>query len=559
MQQLSAPVLSHEARTSSGTPNAEIAGLRTELSTWLGAEFAIWKRDPWEPLPFDDRPAWANSLLGQLIPRRALDTVAPQILTEHDFFSLLTVPYTDSERQHYVAAAPVVTRHPSYADDVSEDAAWLGWDESITRHWLLGHAVIPRDVLPRLTAAVWGRMNAERQSQRLEREVVTLSHNLSSTYEEISLLYGLTHNLRISNSDEEFAETALSWLTECVSAESLSLYLAPVAKAEEVTYRARTESVVMSRGRQVLDAAQMQKLADTLELGPTSKPLVANRNVTSSRDWPFPAIRELIVTPLAEGDHLFGWLAAFNHREGKEFGTIEASLLSSVSAILGIHGGNRELYRQQNELLASVVRALTSAIDAKDPYTCGHSDRVARVAVRIAQELGCCTKTVQTIYMAGLVHDIGKIGISDAVLRKPGSLTPEEFEHIKLHPELGYKILCDIKQLSDVLPVVLHHHEQWNGRGYPHGLAGEAIPYLARICAVADAYDAMSSDRPYRKGMPEARVVQIFQEGAGVQWDRNVVAAFIAALDDIRRIGQHERAGLSLDVQRWAEAQASHA
>src|SRR5690606_30107970 len=109
--------------------------------------------------------------------------------------------------------------------------------------------------------------------------------------------------------------------------------------------------------------------------------------------------------PLSEGDRLFGWLAAFNHREEKEFGTIEASLLNSVSAILGVHGCNIDLYRQQNELLASVVRALTSAIDAKDPYTCGHSDRVARISVRLAQELGCSAETVHTLYMAGLVHD----------------------------------------------------------------------------------------------------------------------------------------------------------
>jgi HD-GYP domain-containing protein (c-di-GMP phosphodiesterase class II) len=157
------------------------------------------------------------------------------------------------------------------------------------------------------------------------------------------------------------------------------------------------------------------------------------------------------------------------------------------------------------------------------------------------------------MYMAGLVHDIGKIGIADSVLRKPGRLTEAEFEHIKLHPELGYKILKDIKQLSDVLPVVLHHHEQWDGRGYPHGLAGEQIPFLARICAVADAYDAMSSDRPYRKGMPEEKVVRIFKEGAGSQWDADVVNAFFRALDDIRLASQRERAGLSLDVQQWAK------
>ena len=167
-----------------------------------------------------------------------------------------------------------------------------------------------------------------------------------------------------------------------------------------------------------------------------------------------------------------------NHVEGDEFGTVEASLLNSVAAILGIHSGNIELYRQQSELLAGVVRALTSAIDAKDPYTCGHSDRVARVAVRLAQELGCDASTLNTIYLSGLLHDIGKIGIDDSVLRKPGKLTDAEYEHIKRHVEIGHQILRDLKKLDDVLPVVLHHHESWDGAGYPEQACRRAHPAL---------------------------------------------------------------------------------
>ena len=219
--------------------------------------------------------------------------------------------------------------------------------------------------------------------------------------------------------------------------------------------------------------------------------------------------------------------------------------------MVGIHAGNRDLYREQNEFLASVVRALTSAIDAKDPYTCGHSDRVARVAVRLAKELGHDPATLHTLYMAGLLHDIGKIGIDDAVLRKPGKLTNEEFEQIKQHPELGYRILADIRQFASVLPAVLHHHEQWDGRGYPFKLAGDQTPKLARIVAVADAFDAMSSDRPYRKGMEAAKVDEILKAGAGKQWDPEVVAAFFAARADITAMSAEERANLTLDVQQW--------
>jgi HD-GYP domain-containing protein (c-di-GMP phosphodiesterase class II) len=158
---------------------------------------------------------------------------------------------------------------------------------------------------------------------------------------------------------------------------------------------------------------------------------------------------------------------------------------------------------------------------------------------------------LHTIYMAGLLHDIGKIGIDDAVLRKPGKLTEAEFDHIKQHPELGYRILADMHELADVLPAVLHHHEQWDGKGYPFKLAGEQIPLIARILAVADAYDAMSSDRPYRRGMPLERVEELFQLGSFQQWDGEVIKAYFTANADIKKIAQEERANLTLDVQQW--------
>src|SRR5207245_11203562 len=130
------------------------------------------------------------------------------------------------------------------------------------------------------------------------------------------------------------------------------------------------------------------------------------------------------------------------------------------------------------------------------------------------------------IYLAGLLHDVGKIGIKDAILGKPGALTPEEFEHIKQHVTIGYKILSDLRPIRNLLPGVLYHHERYDGTGYPDGLAGEASPLLARILAVADGYDAMSHPRPYRDAMPYRRVEEILSEGAGIQWEKKVVTAF---------------------------------
>jgi HD-GYP domain-containing protein (c-di-GMP phosphodiesterase class II) len=172
------------------------------------------------------------------------------------------------------------------------------------------------------------------------------------------------------------------------------------------------------------------------------------------------------------------------------------------------------------------------------------------VSVRLAEELGCTAKQVETIYLSGLLHDVGKIGIDDTVLRKPDKLTEAEYEHIKTHAEIGHRILIDIKQLDDVLPVVLHHHEQWDGGGYPRGLSGEAIPQLARIVAVADSFDAMGSDRPYRPGMSDEKLDSIMRSGAGKQWDAAVVAAFFRARNEIREISRAQVKQLTLDTQR---------
>jgi HD-GYP domain-containing protein (c-di-GMP phosphodiesterase class II) len=269
-------------------------------------------------------------------------------------------------------------------------------------------------------------------------------------------------------------------------------------------------------------------------------------------------IHEVISVPIRNGNQVFGWLLALNHTGAKnvttselEFGTVEACLMASVATILGIHCGNITLFHEQSEFFASVVRALTSAIDAKDPYTCGHSDRVARLSVCLARHLHCSPEELNTIYLSGLLHDIGKIGIDDNVLRKPGPLTPEELEHIKTHPELGCRILDGVKQLDKVLPIVRHHHEAWNGHGYPDGLVGEECPFLARVVAVADSIDAMSSDRPYRKGMSDEKLDSILRDGAGKQWDAGVVEAAFQVRDELRRIGQEERKPLSLDVAHW--------
>ncbi len=177
---------------------------------------------------------------------------------------------------------------------------------------------------------------------------------------------------------------------------------------------------------------------------------------------------------------------------------------------------------------AGVIGALAAALDARDPYTAGHSQRVASLSVLIAEEMGMPEGDRETLRLGALLHDIGKIGINDAVLRKPTRLTAEEFEHIRMHPVLGARILQPLEFLRPHIPVVELHHERPDGRGYPHGLSGDAIPLAARIAHVADAFDAMTSARAYRPPLPASHALDELRRHTGTDFDAPVVVAMLA-------------------------------
>jgi HD-GYP domain-containing protein (c-di-GMP phosphodiesterase class II) len=170
-------------------------------------------------------------------------------------------------------------------------------------------------------------------------------------------------------------------------------------------------------------------------------------------------------------------------------------------------------------MFEQTAQALATAIDAKDTYTHGHSTRVAALSRQIAKEAGFTEKDCDQVYFAGLLHDVGKIGISNEIINKAGKLTDEEFAQIKLHPILGYQILSIIKESPSLSIGAHYHHERYDGRGYPDGLSGEDIPEIARIIAVADACDAMSSNRSYRNRLTQAEVRDELIDGIGTQFD----------------------------------------
>jgi len=512
------------------------------------------------------RPATGTPSVDYYSRLGALEQIAqrgrPEIFEECAPAYMLGVPLlTAATDPTMVAVAMFVSEPVAEESEIVAAAREFGVEARQLYQWAQSQAPWHPRAVEETSLAIAEKTALTQTTVQLKHQLADLSCHLLSTFEEITLLHRLTEHLSISKSVTDICGLSVAWLSDVIPANCVAIWLNTNAQdvAEHTLDRgAERQPVLIAHGSCPLADTEFAQFMERLGPNVATEPLVLNRAATSFPNWFYPDVHELISVPIREGNKLFGWLMAINHtgageitNSEVEFGTVEACLMSSVATILGIHAGNITLYREQNEFFASVVRALTSAIDAKDQYTCGHSDRVARLSVRLAREMGCTTEQLNTIYLSGLLHDIGKIGIDDNVLRKPGPLTPAELEHIKTHPDLGCRILDGVKQLDQVLPVVRHHHEAWNGAGYPDNLKGEESPYLARIVAVADSIDAMSSDRPYRKGIPDEKLDQILREGAGRQWDPSIIGAVFRVREDLRRIGKDERKPLSLDVSGW--------
>ena len=203
-----------------------------------------------------------------------------------------------------------------------------------------------------------------------------------------------------------------------------------------------------------------------------------------------------------------------------------------------VFGASRRLERQNKdleEMFLQATIAMGNALDAKSPWTKGHSERTVRYAEKIACKMGLSDEDMHNLTIGGLLHDIGKIGTYDYLLHKTEKLTAQEFNIIKKHPEKGEKILESIKQLKQIIPIIRYHHERYDGKGYPDGLAGEDIPLLARIVHVADSFDAMTADRPYRSALSKEQVIEELRRNAGTQFDPAVVDVFLTILNEETR------------------------
>jgi response regulator RpfG family c-di-GMP phosphodiesterase len=401
------------------------------------------------------------------------------------------------------------------------------------------------DLAGRLADATLRDLHQRQEIEWLRDENYVFSHQVTDDFEELTFLRTMATRLVVDDTSLEIrqiVDRSIGDLREMIGAETI-YFITPAGDSLMVAQ----ECPCQPDQEAPIAAPTILRLARVHRARTTQGPCIKNDLSACDPEAVQAGVRQFLMAPIGIGDRQFGWFVAVNRTTiGRrwapspllqlghdEFGTWEASLLTTAATLLASHARNLELIREKEQLLINTVRSLVTALDAKDAYTRGHSERVALFSKRVAETLGYDAAAAERLYLSGLLHDVGKIGVSDAVLRKPDKLTDEEFDEIKRHPDEGWAILRDLAQLNYVLPGVLHHHERVGGGGYPDNLQGDQIPLDARIMAVADAYDAMTSDRAYREGMPHEKAVDILRQGAGKQWDSQVVDAFLSVIEDI--------------------------
>ncbi len=386
-----------------------------------------------------------------------------------------------------------------------------------------------------------------KEVEQLQQESSAYLQQLNEDLEELVFLRSMAERLALgglSLRSENLVRYILPQLGEAAGVEELYFVDGRVGGKPHVV-----ESWKADDRKGDVDPDVIERLVTQYRETTADRPTVRNHFHQSA------GVQEFVLVTVSTSTATLGWLVAINRHcpsqqghhdsiwklSNNELGSCEASLISTTAAMLASHAHNVALFEERESLLISVVRTLVSAIESRDPYTCGHSERVARYGRRLAREIGFDEQACERLYMTGLLHDIGKIGLSDLVLKKTGPLTEQEFDEIKQHPDLGWAILRELESMEYVLPGVLHHHERHDGKGYPDGLVGTMTPLEGRLLAVVDAFDAMTSDRPYRTGMPLEKAISILQEGAGSQWDAEIVETFLKITPDIVRIRESYR------------------
>ncbi|MBN1764291.1 MAG: HD domain-containing protein [Sedimentisphaerales bacterium] len=367
-------------------------------------------------------------------------------------------------------------------------------------------------------------MSSNPQNPNINHDLEALTCSLTQTYEELALLHRISEGMRVTQKPEGFFQDYAEHILEVLDSEKLLIFW-----QDQTGYDLELPRVT-SAGRLSLDRVHLEVIWDrSRQSFIETRGILIDSSVDGSLKYQWPEhIRNIVSVPIRRNRHLMGALVAINKIKKPDFDSIDTKMLVGISNEFAVFLENSRLYRDLEELLVGALRALSSSIDAKDPYTCGHSERVAMICRHIAEQLSLSPIEVNHIYLSGLLHDVGKIGINELVLCKPGRLTVEEFDQIKKHPQIGADILRPIRQMEEVARSVLAHHERYDGSGYPLGLAGRDIPLAGRVVMLADSFDSMFTDRTYRRALPVEVALADIRRFSGTQFDPQLTDAFLS-------------------------------
>ena len=358
-------------------------------------------------------------------------------------------------------------------------------------------------------------------------EIDSLTDRLVQSYQELSLLHRTNDRMRISRNPQSFFNELCEELRTNIHARWVMLLSgqSPDADNDETEF-----TISSCAGREAPNELLARLIWDrTVHHTDRGQGVLIDSTLEARGTWTWPEPLETIISvPIFADNRLMGVLTALNKEDRQDFTATDIKLLMSLAGTSAMFHHNFKLYHDLQGLLIGSLRALTSSIDAKDRYTCGHSERVAWIAHGLAQQMNLSDEEVKTIYLAGLLHDVGKIGVPESILRKPGRLEAHEFQEIKKHPLIGAGILQDIPQMTMVNQAVRSHHERYDGKGYPEGLSGKDIPLIGRIIQLADAFDAMISRRVYRRDLPAAAAIAEIRRYSGTQFDPDIAEVFLS-------------------------------
>ncbi len=387
-----------------------------------------------------------------------------------------------------------------------------------------------------LACLVDGCIDAGKSEQQIE----LVSEELSHTYEELALLYKMGTNMQVNQSDSAYLQLACDSLCEIIQVQGIAVVLDKRLDNSGRLMVTAGAGIIPIQHDEFYDMFEViyDRLTEQIEQG---KEALLDSEIDGAFKYEWPrTIQNIIAVPLSVGEKNIGFMIAVNRIGKPDFDSVDMKIFRSVANECAVFVENGNLFEELKLLFLGSLKALTNSIDAKDKYTRGHSERVAYISRWLAENYAKTNpleeEQIQRIYLSGLLHDIGKIGIPEAVLCKEGPLTDEEFRKIKAHPVIGAGILAEIPQMKDIIPGILCHHERCDGRGYPNHLKGDEIPLAGKIVMLADTFDAMTSRRSYRSALSLQVTLGEIEKNLGTQFDPVIGRLFLDS--DVNQLWQ---------------------